>query len=42
MTHQRLVRLAEKKERSVAFIVDRALRDLLARHESGQLDLDLG
>ena len=40
-THQKVVKLAERRERSVAFIVDRALRDLLANSDAGQLDLDL-
>lgn len=39
-THQKVVKLAERRERSVAFIVDRALRDLLAKSDAGQLDLD--
>ncbi|MCA3554808.1 hypothetical protein [Aestuariivirga sp.] len=40
-THQKVVKLAERQERSVAFIVDRALRDILVKSDTGQLDLDL-
>ena len=41
VTHQKVVKLAERRERSVAFVVERALRDLLAKSDAGQLDLDL-
>lgn len=40
-THQRIVQLAERNERSVAFIVDRAVRDFLAKYDDGQLDFTL-
>jgi predicted transcriptional regulator len=42
LTHEKVVRLAERNERSVAFLIERALRELLAKYDAGQLDLDLG